>query len=291
MPTSTVIGEVDTTLYPYAVTASGNNIYVMGFGRPEMTIINALTCTTTTVPSIDGIIDASYYEGNIWAVGENNDITEINPSTGATEESIDVHNQLRGVAYGGGYIYAASRYDEPYIYKVDASTGQLVDTYAAPYNDVTGMIYENGYLWVSDWNNNDVTEISASTGQVIQTVYAGVGPYGLAYGNGYIWVADEGEQGDSTVTQINPSTGEPIQSIPVGIRPLNITYGNGAVWVTNFEGSSIVYPYGSVSEISGTTGQVLATINVGDSPWGIIDHNGYIWVADSGDGYVTEIQG
>jgi YVTN family beta-propeller protein len=291
MPTSTVIGNVTTTLYPNAMTAFGNNIYVMGFGRPEMTIINALTCATTTVPSIDGIDEAAYYEGNIWAVGENNDITEINPSTGATEESIDVHNQLRGVAYGGGYIYTACRYDEPYIYKVDASTGKLVATYSDPYNYVTDVIYENGYLWVTDRYNSDVSEISASTGQVIKTVSAGPGPEGIAYGNGYIWVTDQGVRGYSTVTQINPSTGEAIRSIPVGIMPTSITYGNGAVWVVNFESDRLPFTFGTVSEISGTTDQVLATINVGESPGGIIDHNGYIWVADSDNGYVTEIQG
>jgi YVTN family beta-propeller protein len=293
MPAATSIGVVDTAPHLEAVTASGNNIYVMGFVSSKMTIINALTCATTTVPSIGGIIDASYYEGNIWAVGQNNDITEINPSTGATEESIDVHNQLRGVAYGGGYIYTVSRYGEPYIYKVDASTGKLVDTYEAPYSGMTDVIYENGYLWVADWYYNNVSEISASTGQVIRTVYAGPDPYGIAYGNGYIWVTSQKIREPGTVAQINPSTGEVIRSIPVGVLPINVTYGNGAVWVVNYESSGLTFTFGTVSEISGTTGKVLATISryIGESPWGIIDHNGYVWVVNSYASYVTEIQG
>jgi YVTN family beta-propeller protein len=275
-----VVATINTVSDPWPIASSGTSIYVSNYNSGSMSVINASTDAVNNLSNGGGssIQGAVYYDGGVWESSDNTDyVTEVSPSTGATMASINVGQNTYGITSGGGYIWVASGYN---VYRINSST-DVVTTYTTLDSALTGIVYENGYVWaVSNWTNDLVVELNASTGAVVRTIAVGSDPIGITYGNGDIWVANFGS---NSVTQIDASTGAVINTIAVGSGPFYITYGNGSAWASNSGGNT-------VSEISGTTGDVVATISVGSSPGGIIDNNGYIWVANSSSNTVTEIE-
>ena len=69
-------------------------------------------------------------------------------------------------------------------------------------------------LWVANLASNSLTEISASTGSLVQVVsglsYGFNGPIALAVGGGDLWVANESGK---SLTEVNASTGSLIRVV------------------------------------------------------------------------------
>jgi hypothetical protein len=122
----------------------------------------------------------------------------------------------------------------------------------------------NGHLWVSNQDYFGVTEIEASTGQVIRVIDAKadgfIDPYGISVSGQHVWVVSGGvEYGNGTshvgtVTELDAATGALIQTVNLkkhGVTGLSaVSADNQHVWVTADGGGRVV-------ELSNATGRVL----------------------------------
>src|SRR5271169_5068878 len=122
-----------------------------------------------------------------------------------------------------------------------------------------GATFDGSHMWISNRGNGTVTEIQASTGDVLRTIKVGKNPDGMAFDGTNIWVANEG---GNSVTELQASTGTVLGTFNVGTAPHNIAFDGANLWVTNY-GSN------NVTELQASDGSVLGTFAVGTNPVGI----------------------
>ena len=79
-------------------------------------------------------------------------------------------------------------------------------------NAPAGVSSDGTHVWVTNGNDNTVTELSASTGGILQTIDV-EDPQGISSDRTHVWVANAT---DGTVTELSASTGTVIQTITVG---------------------------------------------------------------------------
>src|SRR5256712_712365 len=154
----------------------------------------------------------------------------------------------------------------------DSGGGTVIAT--IPVGDYPfGVAYDsgNGYVYVANYNSNNVSIISGTT--VVATIPVGGGPSGIVYdgGNGYVYVANLASNNTSVISGTTV-----LATVAVGNGPNGVGYnsGNGYVYVANHYSDN-------VSVIDGTT--VVATIPVGSVPLGVAyeNANGYVYVANA----------
>src|SRR2546425_436196 len=164
----------------------------------------------------------------------------------------------------------------------DSGGGTVIAT--IPVGDYPfGVAYDsgNGYVYVANYNSNNVSIISGTT--VVATIPVGGGPSGIAYdsGNGYVYVANLASNNTSVISGTTV-----LATVAVGNGPNGGGYnsGNGYVYVTNFYSNT-------VSVINGTS--VVATVPVGGNPGGVgyDSGNGYVYVANHFSDNVSVIDG
>ena len=112
-------------------------------------------------------------------------------------------------------------------------TGNTVHVPAEP----DALLQAGGDIWVASCSGNAVTEINATTKQIVQELnnpsYQFDCPDALAFAGGDIWVAN---QLGNSITELNPSTGALVDYI-TGTQiysPVSLTVINGGyIWVGN----------------------------------------------------------
>ena len=167
-----------------------------------------------------------------------------------------------------------------------AMRAALLRWYSQNYPLNAGMAYpaaaafDGTNIWVADgMTTSTVTELSASTGAVENTVTVGSNPQGLAFDGTNIWVANNGS---NTVTKLLASTGASEGTYTVGSNPQAVAFDGTNIWVAN-SGS------GTVTELLASTGALEGTYTVGSSPYALAFDGISIWVANSGSNSVTKI--
>src|SRR3989475_327574 len=164
----------------------------------------------------------------------------------------------------------------------DSGGGTVIAT--IPVGDYPfGVAYDsgNGYVYVANYNSNNVSIISGTT--VVATIPVGGGPSGIAYdsGNGYVYVANLASNNTSVISGTTV-----LATVAVGNGPNGVAYNSahGYVYVTNCYSNT-------VPVINGTS--VVATIPVGNIPYGVAydSGNGYIYVANINSNNVSVIDG
>ena len=145
----------------------------------------------------------------------------------------------------------------------------------------------NGYIYVTNYESDNVSVINGSTNNVISTVDVGSYPQRAAFdsANGYVYVTNSLS---NNVSVINGSSNKLISTVDVGSYPHGVAFdpSNGYIYVTNYESDN-------VSVINGSTNSVIATISVGLGPLGAAfdSANGYVYVTDFTSGSVLVING
>ena len=137
------------------------------------------------------------------------------------------------------------------------------------------------HVWVTNSLDNTVSELSASTGAVVQTIGVGSGPWGVSSNGTHVWVANSDA---NTVSELSASTGAVLQTIPLGggMHPYGVSSDGTHVWVANYSANT-------VSELSASTGAVLQTIGVDSNPQGVSSDGTHVWVANLSSSTVSEI--
>jgi YVTN family beta-propeller protein len=136
------------------------------------------------------------------------------------------------------------------------------------------------HVWVTNFGEETVSEIDASSGTVIRTIPVGRYPFGVSSDGTHVWVANTS---DGTVSEIEASSGTVIRTIPVGSLPYGVSSDGTHVWVTN-DGED------TVSEIKASSGTVIRTIPVGSHPYDVSSDGTHAWVTNATEDTVSEIK-
>jgi YVTN family beta-propeller protein len=115
---------------------------------------------------------------------------------------------------------------------IPASAATVVQTIQLePLAGLQSVSSDGTHVWVTQTEENTVTELSASTGSVVQTITVGNRPTGVSSDGTFVWVANSG---DNTVTALNASNPSGAQTtVSVGHQPAGISSDGINKWVAN----------------------------------------------------------
>jgi YVTN family beta-propeller protein len=143
-----------------------------------------------------------------------------------------------------------------------------------------GVSSDGTHVWVTNHTDNTVSEIKVASGEVIRTINVGRDPFGVSSDGTHVWIANSAAD---TVSEIEASSGEVINTIKAGFEPLGVSSDGTDVWVTNGGDNT-------VSEIEASSGEVIRTIGVGNEPSGVSSDGTHVWVANAGEDTLSEIE-
>ena len=133
------------------------------------------------------------------------------------------------------------------------------------------VAFDGTNYWVANYSNNNVVEISATTGKLLRTITDDTNfhqPWALAYSNGRLYV---GNYGDPSLAIVNAKTGVTITTVPIGQDVYYVLVAAGYVWTANQRSNSI-------TRINPTT-YATATISYPEiQPVSLAYAAGKIWV-------------
>ena len=74
-----------------------------------------------------------------------------------------------------------------------------------------------------------LSQVSAETDQVVQTLSVGPEPTGVAAGDGSLWVANASA---GSLTKVDLAT-DAVTTYPLASSPFGVAFGAGSVWLTS----------------------------------------------------------
>ncbi len=202
------------------------------------------------IPAATSGTSALCWDGSgFWCGDATANLYKISEDNGARLDTIvSPVNGSDGLAFDGTYLWtisgAASRQR---IFKIDAATGQVVDSIPDPaLGQAGGLTWDGQYLWVSkNFPVDEILRIDPADGSIEQSFAAfGDNPKGLAYEGGYIWNSSEDTDGDF-IYRIDAATGAlnwqfqlpPHESLP-NRRIRGLSWVDGFLWIVAFAQNS-----------------------------------------------------
>ena len=133
-------------------------------------------------------------------------------------------------------------------------------------------------MWVSNYADNTVTKLLASSGAVVGTYSVGTHPEGMAFDGTNIWVANKGS---NNVTKLLASSGAVVGAYAAGsAAPSAVAFDGTNIWVASVD---------DVTELVAATG---ALVGIDANPacttsGGVAFDGRFIWVACGPSGVNT----
>ncbi len=209
---------------PTAITVDKSHLFIVNAGNDSVT---ELTESGVVVRTISG--SAYEFASPVAIAGDGTDLFVVN-SGGSVTEFAESNGDLVQVISGAGYDF----------------------------DDPTALVVHSGSVFVVNSDGNSVTQLSDSTGALVQVISN---------------VSNPSYQFDD---------------------PNAIADMSGDIWVTNATGGSTSDPLaGSVTEFKASTGGfvrlVEATADGLETPDGIAFDGSHLWVSDNASNQVTEL--
>jgi peptide/nickel transport system substrate-binding protein len=285
--------------------------------RPRRAVMAAFALVVTAAAVVAFAVVSGSGEDDALASLAENTVGRIDPSGAKIAEQFTVVDGPHALAVGAGSVWAANSVDGT-VTRIDREGGQLVTIPVG--DDTSGIAFGHGALWVTDRQDQVLSQISPETNRVVDSIPVGNGPVAVAVAAGAVWVASEvdrslkkvdiargavapdgvelganptaiaagrdaiwvaSEEG-KTVFRIEPREGVVTNSVTVGDGPVALAVGEGAVWVANRQDAT-------VSRIDPATDRVTDTITVGQGPTAVAVGEGAVWVANGGEGTISRI--
>ncbi len=214
--TNAVIATVPVGAAPYGVAYDGANgyIYVADNGSNNVTVINGTSNEVLAQIPVGGGPHGIAYDpanGDLYVANWlTNNVTVINGTTESVAGSVAMGPgdlNLDGVAYDGttGDVYVTNAIDggDQGVAVVNGTPGRLVGWIPVGAGPV-GIASDaaNGYLYVANWDSNDLSVIETATETVVGSLPAGSEPIAVGYDstNHFLYVADEASDAVSVLT-------------------------------------------------------------------------------------------
>jgi glutamine cyclotransferase len=133
----------------------------------------------------------------------------FDPETGKPGRRLDVAADA-GTAFDGRHFYQITG---KVIQKLDAKTGALVATIAAPGNGHdSGLAWAEGKLWVGQYLDRRIHVIDPNTGEILKTIESDRFVTGVTWVDGDLWHATW-ENDESELRRVEPATGRVVERL------------------------------------------------------------------------------
>jgi glutamine cyclotransferase len=142
------------------------------------------------------------YDGKSVWIATGTALQSISPSTGALERSIAVP-AMAGSAFDGRYLYQLA---DGVIQKLERDSGQVVARIPAPCENVSGMAWAEGFLWIGQYRACKIHQLDPETGKIIRTLESDRMVTGVTWVDGELWHGAVTET-QTELRQVDPQTG------------------------------------------------------------------------------------
>lgn len=276
-----VVGVVPVGRTPWRVSAGGGNAWVANADDGTLSQIDPRRLSvvrTVSIPRRPGGIAVA--DGILWVgtvLGRRSTaLVHIDPVSGARETFARVDpgvalyrfNYLDAVKFVVADRRVAWVGAGRYVVRIDAAT--RVQSRLATVDDIKGLGYGYGTLWVADGASQTLIRLDPRTGQIRgRTPLPGI-PSGLAIGEGGIWVPVT-VAGLGNLLRVDPYTGSISASVELEAPAHDVAAGDGGVWLV-LETASVVV------RVEPSENRVVATLPLPNRPDAIAVGEGYVWV-------------
>ncbi len=248
---------------------------------------------------------------NLWVANSSDTtVTKINPSTGAVLDTVDVGQQVVGIAYGAGSLWVlngtavGTGYSEGGVTPIDVTTDAVGTTVGIPkiqYGYLSAIGFAAGKVWaeqsgwiftidptqnpmVATWPGSHYNFVNhqGSGGMYVES--NGMATGGMTLVGRYLWLASFSRWHGwyNYLITTDPPT--------MGLYPSAPSNGAESAWGATSIGSNIWMTFPSNDSVQRVTSDAIAqTIQVGSYPTGITADGNKLWVANSRDNTVSEI--
>lgn len=204
------------------------------------------------------------------------EIQEFNTSDGTLLRTIPITGGVSDLLFDGGNIWMVGAFQaqSSSLFKIQASTGTILNTFTLPAYAGQGLAFDGTNVWVTVQSNPDsVSKVLASTGAVTTyQLFNCIAPTGMVFDGAHIWVSC---WSGYTVQELN-SSGVEVAAVNVGIFPGALAFDGTNVWVGN---CSVGGCLGSVSRINVNT--LARTSFIWGGCWAsqLVYDGQYIWAS------------
>jgi ABC-type branched-subunit amino acid transport system substrate-binding protein/predicted Ser/Thr protein kinase len=136
-------------------------------------------------------------DAGVWFAGHNDEVSRIDPRTNRVGQTIRVGaNALRGIAVGGGAVWAAGEH-EGLVWRIDPGSHPVTRTIdIGP--GVSYLAFGDRALWAANYIDGRISRVDPRTNRVTATERVGAAQ-ALAAGSGAAWVSVAGAPRDGSL--------------------------------------------------------------------------------------------
>lgn len=160
-----------------------------------------------------GILALTWGDGSLWLADENLKIYRLDTSGHVQASFTHTISELSDLAWFENTLWAHDGYA---VYKLDSSTGQILETLDVAYWNASGMEWAEGYLYLGNYNTGDIHKFDRDGNHIFSwptfPLLSGH-PQDMVYDGTSLWMTDSCE-GDNRIWQYS-LTGEPGDTIDV----------------------------------------------------------------------------
>jgi streptogramin lyase len=172
-----------------------------------------------------GWTGVSVGEGSVWATTLQNQLVQVEPSTGRELKISTLPTSSDGVAAGEGGIWVLDKLAGVLLH-VDPASGVVVKEIPLG-GDLLRVVAGEGSVWVLDGGAGVLTPIDPATDTPDPSIRVGETPSDLAIGSGTVWVADRA----GVIFGVD-AVNERVTRFPIGapVRAVAVDGETGHVW-------------------------------------------------------------
>ncbi len=154
-----------------------------------------------------------------------------------------------------------------------AYPGKVVHSFRAPHNFSTGLTFDGNYLWLADYNRDQLMQIDPASGKVLKSIPSpGFWPMGLAWDGHHLWNVDVKQK---KIFQVDPKDGTILRVLDAPCNdPSGLTWDGQTLWLTDARKNKIY----RLDLSDGTA--VKRFIGPYRSPVGLTFDGKYLWCSD-----------
>lgn len=125
-----------------------------------------------------------------------------------------------------------------FFYKIDTTTGKILQAQELPFSRPMGVVFDGKYFWTVDEETKKLVSFNANDGTaIVELSSPAPGSKGLAFDGKYFWVANHLR---NEIYMVDPENGYVLNILEApGEYVEDITYANNHLWVIDSQSDSI----------------------------------------------------
>ena len=179
--------------------------------------------------------------GTPW-VANGDQVTEIDPTTGAPGRSVSLGPGAASVIVDGSKLWVAN-HDANLVGRIDPATGVVEATVGVVAPDAIAVA--GSVVWVLSDDQMTISRVDPVGMAVTLEIEIPGGSFAIAAGEDAVWVGrrNQGELSGSVVERLDPNTGRTVATITYAVQALpldRIVISGGLVWLTDIANGRLV---------------------------------------------------